>query len=273
MSIDAIKKFLESATEYPDNTPITIGDQQIPLGSLRQLNASERQTLSERLKGVESKEAELNTRQQNIVSLAQKAQEAYAAAEEARAKAGQAPPPNPGADPFSDPWLAPVKTELSKRDKELEEIRSIAKNLQATITQAATIWAQDRWDREYGSLNFGKREKKPTREEILKFANENKLVDRYGMPSISEAWNKMSEADRLEELRKEALEKGREEGRMEAMAARVTPPGVSGIGQGPAAHARKIGPETDVLGDMYAESLKDPELRQLIEQMGPGMMQ
>lgn len=272
MSVDAIKKFLESATEYPDNTPIRIGDQEIPLGSLRQLNAAERSTLSERLKGVETKEAELNTRQQSIVDLAQKAQAAYAAAEEARAKVGSQPPPNT-ADPFADPWMAPMKAELQKRDKELEDLKGQLKQALNTVTQTATIWAQDRWDREYGSLNFGKREKKPTRDEILKFAQEQKLVDRFGMPSISEAWNKMSEADRLEELRKEALEKGREEGRMEAMAARVTPPGVSGIGQGPLAPARKITADTDVLGDLYAESLKDQELRQLIEQLGPGMTQ
>ena len=269
---DDIKKFLENAAEFPDNTPITIAGREIPLGSLRQLNASERSTLSERLKGVESKEAELNSRQAGIVDLAQKAQAAYAAAEEARTKAGQRQEA-PGADPFADPWLAPVKTELGKRDKELEEIKAVAKNLQATITQAATIWAQDRWDREYDTLNFGKREKKPTRDELLKFANENKLVDRHGMPSIRNAWDKMSEADRMEQLRQEAIEKGREEGRMEAMAARVTPPGVSGIGQGPAGPPRKITADTDVLGDMYGDALKDPELRALIEQMGPGMMQ
>jgi len=272
MSVDAIKKFLESATEYPDNTPITIGDQQIPLGSLRQLNASERQMLSDRIKQVETKEAEVNTRQQNVVDLARKAQEAYAAAEEARVKATQ-PPPAAGADPFADPWLAPVKKELEGRDKKLEEAVNLIKTLQNTVTQAATVWAQDRWDREYGTLNFGKRDKKPSRDDLLKFANENKIVDRYGMPSISEAWNKMSETDRLEEARQAALEKGREEGRMEAMAARVTPPGVSGIGQGPAALPRRIGPETDILGDIYTESLKDAELRAEIERLGPGMLQ
>jgi hypothetical protein len=271
VSVDAIKKFLESATEYPDNTPITIGEQQIPLGSLRQLNASDRAALSDRIKQVETKESELNTRQQNIVDLAQKAQQAYAAAEEAR-KTATTRQPEPGADPFADPWLAPVKGALDARDKKIDDLTNQLKTVLGTVTQAATVWAQDRWDREYDGLNFGKRDKKPTRDEILKFAQENKLVDRHGMPSIREAWNKMSEADRMEEARKEAIEKGREEGRMEAMAARVTPPGVSGIGQGPAAQPRKIGPETDVLGDLYGDAIKDPELRAMIEQMGPGLM-
>jgi hypothetical protein len=271
VSVDTIKKFLEDSKGYADSTPIRIGDTEIPLGSLRQLNASERTILSDRLKQAEAKEAELNTRQQNIVDLAQKAQQAYEAAETAR-KTATTRQDTPGTDPFADPWLAPVKTALSERDKKLEEMTNLLKGLQTTVTSAAQVWAQDRWDREYGSLNFGKRERKPTREEILKFAQENKINDRYGMPSIQGAWEKMSEADRLAELSKEQFEKGREEGRMEAMAARVTPPGVSGIGQSAGQPPRKITPETDVLGDLYAESLKDPELRSMIEGLGSAIM-
>ena len=272
MSVDAITQLLQDAQGYPDNTPITIGDKQIPLGSFRQLNASERQTLSERLKGVEAKESELNTRQAAIVDLAQKAQAAFAAAEEARVKAGQRQD-SPGADPFADPWLAPVKSALEARDKKLEEATNLIKTLQATVGQAATVFMKREWQREYDGLNFGKREKKPTREELLKFSQDNKIVDSDGMPSVRLAWDKMSEGDRLEEARQEALARGREEGRMEAMAARVTPPGVSGIGQGPAQRAPRIGPETDVLGDMWADVQKDPELRDLVSQLGPGMLQ
>lgn len=272
MSVDAIKKFLDGATEYPDNTPITIGDQQIPLGSLRQLNASDRSNLAERIKGVEAKETELNTRQASIVDLAQKAQSAYQAAEEARRTATQ-PRVDPTADPFNDPWLAPVKTQFDARDKKIAELDTLAKSLQNTLGQAASVFMKREWQREYDGLNFGKRDKKPTRDEILAFAQQNKIVDSDGLPSIREAWNKMSEGDRIAETAAEAREKGREEGRMEAMAARVTAPGVSGIGQGPAAQPRRIGPETDVLGDLYSESIKDPELRAMLEQMGPGMMQ
>lgn len=265
MSVDAIKKFLESATEYPDNTPITIGDQQIPLGSLRQLNASERTQLSDRIKQVESKETELNTRQQNIVDLAQKAQAAYQAAEEARRTATQ-PPPAAGADPFADPWLAPVKTALSDRDKKIEELTNLVKSVQGTLGQAASVFMKREWRREYDGLNFGKRDKKPTQDELLKFAQENKITDSDGMPSVRGAWEKMSEADRLADLAAQEREKGREEGRMEAMAARVTAPGVSGIGQGPDPSRKPITPNTDILGDLYADSLKDPELRAMLEQ-------
>lgn len=266
MSVDQIKKFLESATDYPDTTPIRIGDQEIPLGSLRQLNASERSAISDRIKQIDSRETELNSRQASIVDLAQKAQAAYAAAEEARRTATQ-PVVSNQADPFSDPWLAPVKGALDTRDKKIQELETLAKGLQSTLGQAAKVFMNREWRREYDSINFGKREKKPTQEEILAFAQKNNIVDSDGMPSVRGAWDKMSETDRLEQLRQEALEKGREEGRMEAMAARVTAPGVSGMGQGPQfKNNQRITPETDVLGDLYGESLKDPELRAMIEQ-------
>jgi hypothetical protein len=266
MSVDAIKKFLDGAAEYPDNTPIRIGETEIPLGSLRQLNASERTTLSERLKGVEAKETELNIRQATIVDLAQKAQQAYAAAEEAR-KSATTRQADPGADPFADPWLAPVKAALEGRDKKIGELETLAKSLQTTLGQAATVFMRREWQREYDGINFGKREKKPTRDEILKYSQDNKIVDSDGMPSVRLAWEKMSEGDRIAETAAEAREKGREEGRMEALAARVTAPGVSGPGQAPADLARRpITPDTDILGDLYANAMKDPELRAMIEQ-------
>lgn len=266
MSADALKKFLEDTQGHPDTTVVKIGDTEVPLGSLRQLNASERESLSERIKATETKETELNTRQQAIVDLAQKAQAAYQAAEEARAKAGQRQP-NPSEDPFADPWLAPVKTALTERDKKIDELSKLAQSLQATLGQAATVFMKREWQREYDGLDFGKRDKKPTRDDILKYAQENKITDGDGMPSVRLAWNKMSEGDRLEDARREALEKGREEGRMEAMASRFTPPGTPGAGQGPIT-SKKVTPDTDVLGDLYTDALKDPELRALIEQTG-----
>ncbi len=269
MSLDQIKKFLESATEYPDNTPITIGDQQIPLGSLRQLNASERSSLETRLKSVAEKETELETRQGRIVDLAQKAQAAYEAAEEARRKAGT-PATVAGADPFEDPWLSPVKKELEKRDLSAKEQKDMLAQVVNMVRNAATIFSEDRWDREYDSLDFGKRDKKPTRDEILKFATDNNIVDRHKMPSIRAAWSKMSESDRIADREAIAREKGREEGRMQAIAARIPQPGVAGPGQ--STGLPKVSNNDDPLGDLYTKSLEDPELRALLEQTSNGIM-
>jgi hypothetical protein len=260
---DDIKKFLENAKDYPDTTPVKIGDVEVPLGSLRSLNSSERTELASKLKDYEAKETDLKTRQQKVVELASKAQAAYDAAEEARKSAGNRQVP-PGEDPFNDPWLAPVKTALSERDKQIESLKTDLKKALDTVTQVAAVGLDDRWDREFSSLDFGKREKPPTRDELLKFATDNNLTDRHKIPSIRAAWEKMSEKDRQDEIAERARQEGIEEGKRQAMAARIPPPGTSGPGWGTPAPGAK--PPAGDLGDLTAEVMKDPELRALLEQ-------
>lgn len=265
MSVDAIKKFLDDVQNHPDNTMVNIGGTEVPLGSLRQLNASERTAIADRMKKIETDEADIKTRQAKIVDLAQKAQAAYNAAEEARAKAGAAPTkPADGNDPWADPWLAPVKGALDARDKAIEALKAELLSSKNSLAQAATIFAEDRWDREFQGLDFGKREKKPTRQELLDKATSEKLVDRHGFPSITKAWEEMSKGDRLDEIKKAEFERGVAEGKNAAMASRIPAPGVPGPGQGPAPLPKAT--SNGDLGDIYGEAMKDPELRAILEQ-------
>lgn len=264
MSVDQIKKFLDDATNYPDTAMVTIGDQQIPLGSLRQLNASERSQVADRLKEIDDQKADLKTRQASIVDLATKAQAALNAAELARDNAAKVlDRGKPGENPLDDPWLAPVKAELVARDAQINDLKSKLKETLTLVGNAATIFSEERWDNQYDSLNFGKREKKPSRQELLDLATKEGLKDRHGLPSIVKAWEKFSEADRLEDIRQAALAQGREEGRAGLMASRVPAPGVAGPGQAP---TLRINPAGGDLGDIYADSMKDPELKALLEQ-------
>jgi hypothetical protein len=269
MSADAIKKFLDDAAGYPDSTNITIGDTQIPLGSLRALNAAERTQLSDKMKAVDEKEGRVNAKGQEVMTLAAKAQAAYEAAEEAKRTAGARTAPA-GEDPFDDPWLKPVKTGFDARDKEINTLKEQLKQVLTTVGNAATIFTEDRWDREYSGLNFGKREKKPTRAELLDFATRNNLTDRHKLPSITAAWEKMSEGDRIEQTKEQARQEGIEEGRRQAMAARVTAPGSSGPGATPPGAGGKA--PAGELGDLYSEAIKDPELRAMLENMPAGTM-
>lgn len=266
MSVDAIKKFLEDAQNYPDATMVTIGDQQVPLGSLRALSAGERQQVADRIKEIDQQKADLNDRIGKVTTLGKQAQEIFAQAEAARAAAAAAGGKNgsPGDDPFKDPWLAPVKTELEARDKSLAEMKEMLRTVVNTVTNAATIFSEERWDNQYGSINFGKRDKKPTRQELIEYATKNGIKDRHGLPSVTGAWEKMSEPDRLEEIRQSALEQGRQEGRQAVIAARVPMPGVAGPGQAPQMPKLNVNPSD--LGDLHGEAMKDPELRALLDQ-------
>lgn len=266
MSKDAIKKFLDSTKEHADTVEVKIGDTVVTLGDLRALSADERGQIANKMKELEATEKDLKERQGKIVDLATKAQAAYDAAEKARAAAGSGDrggaPPN---DPFSDPWLAPVKEALTTRDKTIEELKGLLKQVATSVSNAASVWAEDRWDGQYNSINFGTREKKPTRDELIKYATDNNLLDRHKMPSITAAWQKMSEGERLEELKKSEYERGVEAGRQQRIAASVPPPGVPGAGHMPPV---KVKPGEGDLGDLYAEANKDPELRQLLEAAG-----
>lgn len=262
-----LKAFLENTKDYPDTTTVKIGDTDIPLGSIRQLNAHEREQLAEAVKKTAEREQALGARQKEVMDFAAKTQAAYEAVQAASRNVNT--PPNPTNDPFQDPWLVPVKKELDVRDKTIEELKKQVASLLTVSQNMASIWSEDRWDREFSGIDMGKRDKKPTREELLKYATENKIFDRHGIPSVRAAWDKYSEQDRLEELRKAEFEKGREAGRVDALAARIPPPGVPGAG---APAAAPLKPAPGELPDLYAEAIKDPELRALMEQLPPGMV-
>jgi multidrug efflux pump subunit AcrA (membrane-fusion protein) len=271
-----LDKFLEDSKTYGDNTPVRIGDTEVPLGSLRQLNAAERQRLADAVKQNEARQQELTKEREQVMNMAGKAQQAYQTAQETIAKAQAAiPAPQPSNNPFDDAWLQPVDKRLSPLEKEVAELKKLMqegfKQRDTQFNNIATVWSEDRWDGQYRGLgpDFQKREKKPTKEEIVKYATENRIYDRWGIPDVRAAWEKMNEADRLEELRKSEYERGRLAGRQEHLAARVPPPGVPGAGAPPGPVGR---PNPGELGDLYSEAIKDPELRAMIEALpGTGM--
>lgn len=263
--MDPLKQFLEDSAKYPDATEVQIGDVKVPLGSLRALNSSERTALADRLKTAEALEKANKERETKLVDLATKTQKVYEEYTARAAAAGNNPPKADANDPWADPWLAPVKTALSERDQKIVELTKKLEESTKTIANAATIWAQDRWDRQYEGINFGTREKKPTADELIKYATDNKLLDRQGIPSITAAWNHMTAGEREADMKKQEFERGREAGRAESLAARVTPPGAAGPGVPPPVPVR-IKPGEGDLGDLYSQALQDPELKALLEQ-------
>jgi hypothetical protein len=259
------EEILKDTTKYGDATPIKFTDtdgnvHDVPLGSFRTLNARERQELAGRMEAATAKEQNLTSREREVVNNAKLAQEALESLQAARAAL---PNPTAGADPYADPWLAPVKKDFDARDKTIDELKKMVQSGQTTVTEIAKVWAQDRWKNQYKGLNFGKRDKPPTREELLKFSTEHKLNDEYGFPSVEKAWEEMSKGDRETELKQQEFERGKEAGRMEALVARVPQPGVPGMGSG--APPPKAAPGE--LPDLYAESMKDPELRAMMDEL------
>lgn len=273
MSKDVIKKFLADTANHPDTTMVKIGDTEVPLGSLRALNSDDRAELETAMKDVNTRRTEVEAKTKEVLEMSTRAQSVYQSAtdlqrqleDKIKAAGGG------GANPWDDPWLKPVNERLTAREKEIADLKEMLKTTIGAVSRAATIFADDRQEMEYSRIDWGKREKKPTRDEILKFATDNKITDRHGMPSIAGAWHKMSEGDRLDQIRLEAEAKGRELGRQEALASRMPQPGIPGAGMSGA--LPKVDLNRGDLGDLYAESLKDPELRSMIQELPAGLIQ
>jgi hypothetical protein len=258
-------KILADKETYKDDLTLRFKDadgseREVPLGDFRSLTSREQKELSDRIADAQARETEASKRFESADNLGKQAAKVLADIEELKKNTRTAAP---GEDPFNDPWLAPVKEALSKRDAEIADLKKLVASGQATLQQAAQIFLKNNWKSEYNSLNFGNTSKKPTRDELVKYAATNKLTDEDGIPSISRAWEEMSRADREEATKKEAYERGLEAGRIAAAANRVTQPGVPGSG-GPAAPVKTNPGE---LPDLFTEGMKDPEIRGLLQQL------
>jgi hypothetical protein len=261
-----LQEILANREQYADNLNITIGEAQVPLGSLRDLTAAEQSRLTNLIKATDETKRDAESRLQTAIETARKAEEAYAAAQEMKRTAGIATPP-PGTNPLDDPFFTPIRGEFDKRDKSIAELKEELKKAINMATNMGTIGLEDRWDNQYSSLNFSvlpKDKPKPTRQELINFATQNKLIDRHNIPSIGRAWEEMSKSYSLDAERVKARQEGIEEGRRMSLAASVQQPGSSG--PAPLAGSPKY-TNGDVLGDLTSEALKDPEIRGMMEQL------
>lgn len=266
MSKDIIKKLLQDAAAYGDDAEVLIAGQKVSLGDLRALSNEERQVVNDKIK-------EVNAMREDVVKAGRQAQQAYDAAQKViadeaarKAAAGGGGAGGGADDPWEkEPWLQPVKQRFGSTDKKVEELTATVKQLATILTNGVNAFSQTRWDDEYNRIDWGKTPKK-SREEMIEYAKTNNLLDRNNLPSISRAFDHITAPDRQKQHDEELLEKGRQRGLADAMAARLPQPNVPGPGITPP--LPKVAANGDVIGDLWGDANKDPELRSLIEQLG-----
>jgi hypothetical protein len=262
MSKDLIKKLLQDATAYSDEAEVTIAGQKVSLGDLRALSADERKTVNDKI-------AEVNAMREDVVKAGRQAQQAYDAAQ--KVIADQAATTTAGGSGGADnpwekePWLAPVDKRFKEYEKKIEEQNTLLKQLSVIVGNGMSAFSQNRWDDEYKAIDWGKTPRK-TRDEMIEYAKTNNLLDRNNLPSISRAFDHITAPDRQKQHDDEILEKGRQRGLAESLAARLPQPNVPGPGI--STPIPKIPANGDVIGDLWGDANKDPELRTLIEQLG-----
>lgn len=256
-----LEEILADSENFADNLTIKIGDTDVPLGSLRTFNKSERDKLiSEQSAAKASREA---AEKERVAALALSEQAAKIQRDLEARIASDPRGGNPTQDQFdTDPWYEPIRKRMAKYDDAVAKMNEATTKLENMQKNMSMTWAQDRWDNQYRSLSMSDKNRK-SKDELLKYASENKVLDSYGIPSVTLAWDKLTEADRMAEAVEKARREGEEKGKQVAFASRVRPPSSGRPGKAPA--------ELNDWNDLTDVAMQDEEIAKMITSGGIGI--
>lgn len=209
-----LEQILSDKKTFTDDIELTIGTEKVNLGQLRDLSATQQRQLSEKLAGADRRETEAR-------DTALKAANLLAELETARTKLVEAKKEPTTDDDFDkEEFWGPVRKRLSERDTKIDQALKGIEALTKSVTQAATIWAEDRWQSQF-EKNAPRLKKVEAYKDwdytkVRDYAATNKLLDGHGFPSVEKAIAELTKANDLDTIRKEAYEKGLKEGKTNA---------------------------------------------------------
>lgn len=246
---------LADANTFPDTAEITIGDQKISLGQIRDLSKKQQASITERMNALDKERNE-------VKELAVKAADLLAKAQPlADGATRKVEPKQETTEDYwdTDPLYEPIRKRLSPIEKQLKDAMDTITAQKTALEKAALIFARDRWDRQYESgkirLKGDKYKDYRSVDKLAEYAAQHQLVDAFGMPSVERAIVELTKPDELEELKRQAKEEGIEEGRRMARLntmARPTSSSGKSAGQKP---SKGLDPTKNFedLGDAVAE--------------------
>jgi hypothetical protein len=251
-------EILKDSAKYPDNLEVDFAGAKVPLGSLRQFTTGQLADIDKRQKAIEKEYADAKTARESAMDLSQRAQQLWDSLQQTKPAASTPA----GEDPWeTDPIYAPVRNRFTERDKQVKDLKETLEKLAKTQEQLALVGGWDRWERQYNAFPKERRPKDKSLEDLVKYAAENKLVDRFGIPSVEKAIDQMTAGDRLEEIRKQARAEGAAEAETRLRASTMPRPNFN---PSPASRGGGKAPLED-LDQLTDKVLEDPELRQLVE--------
>lgn len=209
-----LQEILNDKNTFADNIEMTIGNEKVTLGGLRELSANQQRQLSEKISGADRREKEAN-------DTAVKAANLLAELETARTKlvAEKNNPPTDDDYEKEDFWV-PVRKRQAEQNKKIDQALAGIDALTKSVAQAATIWAEDRWQNQYEKNSSRLKKVEAYKDwdytKVLDYAATNKLLDAHGFPSVEKAIAELTKANDLDTVRKEAYEKGLKEGKTNA---------------------------------------------------------
>jgi hypothetical protein len=126
---------------------------------------------------------------------------------------------------WSDPVMKALKSKLDAFEAATKRYDDKAKQLEGAIATGFSFVTDYVWNQGYSSLDELSRPKDKKLEDLVKYAQEQKITDRWGLPDPVKAARMLTESDRQTAIEKKAREEGRKEGERAARAAGTPRPG------------------------------------------------
>jgi hypothetical protein len=208
-----LKEILDNA-QFADN--LEFNDEKIgkvslgELRNLRKMAEGEQQTAATKRAEAERLAAQAATLLASLQEQAEKGTKQQAAA--------------PGDDWRKDPFYQPIVPELEKYNQVIEKLNKTVEAQQKALDNAQAIYALERMRGQYNALPESVR-KANKFEELAKQAVSAGAKDSYGLPTLDPIVERLTEPDRIEAAKKEAVEAARKEWQQEQAVSATTKPG------------------------------------------------
>lgn len=220
-----LKEIIADSQNYPDNTTLKIGNDEINLGEMRSLSASERQAVeAELVRATESR----NRADEQL----RKAMELSTTAADLKAKLEAAPLNQPTPDQYdTDPFYAPVRERMTKLERQyadtIKKLQDQVELANKSLTNASVVWYKRESQREFDSYPYKDKAWFPKDrkvDDLIKYAAERRLLDSDGLPSVRAALDDITREPREKELETSKYEEGVRAGEQRAMASNLQRP-------------------------------------------------
>jgi hypothetical protein len=260
-----LQEILADPKTFADGIEMTIGNEKVNLGQLRELSANQQRQLSEKIAGAESRESiarDTATKAANLLAELQTARD--------NLQAQKTTPPTD--DDFDkEEFWSPVRKRFSDRDTKIDQAIKGIETLSNQVKNAAAIWFKDRTRSQYekvsGRLKKVDAYKDWDADKVLGYATEHRIVDEDGMPSVEKAILELTKANDIETIKKEAYAEGmkaaKQKGRLDAQ---PRPSSATG-GRQPVDKSAVAEIGLEGLGD---DAMNDPELMEMFSEIQNG---
>lgn len=253
-------ELLAIVKDIPDETEFELAGKKLRAADLKGLTSAEKAAAAKVLSDANSQKAQAAKDAEQAATIL---------AELQKLQTTPAPKGNEGEDDWeTNNWWTPARKQLAARDEKIKGLTDTITKLNTAFSNAATMFAQDRWERQYAAgqerLKRSAKAKDMTFDQVRDHAVNNKLLDAMGFPDVGKAIADLTREDELAAAISKAREDGIREGQTRARL-NATPRPTSASGVAPKG-VRGLDPEKNLedLGDAVAE---DPELMELVAQV------